>query len=528
MDSQGNKQPVHPDQTAPASAPPSGAGPTVVPPPVTTPPPPTQGVTPPAPTGLQYQPGGAPQGGPAPGAPGAAPPPPPTPPPLSSAAPTGGAERFRPSKKILAIVLVVAILILGGAGIMAFLGGMGGRVSVPTRQVELTWWGLWEDESIVEPLIAEYEAANPSINITYISQSKNDYRERLTSALARGDGPDIFRLHNTWVPMFRQSLATLPGTVMSAREFSETFYPVAVSDLTTQSGIVGIPLMYDGLALYINDDIFRTFGREAPETWGELRELARVMTVRNVSGSIEQAGIAMGSTDNVDHWQDMLALMMIQNGADPTNPVGELAEGALAFYRIFANQTWDSSLPPSTFAFAGGKSAMYIGPSWEIFEIQKANPSLSFSVVSVPQLPKTELNEPDITYATYWFEGVSETSSKKQEAWEFLRFMSTRESLEKFFRSSSQVRSFGEIYPRVDMRDLILNDPFMGRFIELAPNATSWFLASRTWDGPTGLNSQLSNVYEVAVLTGKFDVGAIRQVLGTYGIVALPTPEPER
>jgi multiple sugar transport system substrate-binding protein len=300
---------------------------------------------------------------------------------------------------------------------------------------EITWWGLWEDENLVAPLIAEYEAANPKVKINYVRQSQKDYRERLVNSLAKGQGPDIFRFHNSWVPMFAKDLDTLPSSVMTASDFAKTFYPIASSDLSGGSGIVGIPLEYDALMLYINEDIFSSAGKSTPATWDEVRTLAKELTVKDDQNVITQSGVALGRVENVDHWQEILALMMLQNGVDLTDPTGKNAEDAIKFFAIFStvDGVWDATLPTSTQAFAAGKLAMYIGPSWRSFEIAVQNPNLKFKTVPVPQLPKNSADEADITYATYWAEGVWARSSKKTVAWDFLKFLSTKESLQKLW-----------------------------------------------------------------------------------------------
>ncbi|MEK7112505.1 MAG: extracellular solute-binding protein, partial [Patescibacteria group bacterium] len=111
---------------------------------------------------------------------------------------------------IPAILILLVVVFFVGRGILSRMksGGEGAIV----------WWGLWEDESIVAPLIAEYQASHPKVNIKYQRQSPQDYRERLTNALAKGTGPDIFRFHNTWVPMFKDDLDAVPVSVMSAGE----------------------------------------------------------------------------------------------------------------------------------------------------------------------------------------------------------------------------------------------------------------------------------------------------------------------
>jgi len=391
---------------------------------------------------------------------------------------------------ILAVLLAVLLVRLLGSRTTSLSG-------------DLTWWGLWEDENIVAPLISEYEAKNPKVKIKYVKQSPRDYRERLTSAFAKGQGPDIFRFHNTWVPMFRNELDALPASVINPADFAKTFYPIVSSDLTLGTGIVGIPLGYDALALYINEDIFSKAGKTPPATWDDLRDLAKELTVKDDQGVIIQAGVALGRVENVDHWQEILALMMLQNGVDLTNPTGKKGEDALIFFTIFSSLdgVWDATLPPSTAAFAGGKLAMYFGPSWRAFEIAQANPNLKFITVPVPQLPKDSPTQSDVTYATYWAEGVWARSSKKSQAWDFLKFLSQKESLQKLYQNASKIRQFGEPYSRVEMAGILEEHPILGSIIKQASGASSWYLASRTFDGPTGINSLLSKYFEDAVNT---------------------------
>lgn len=409
--------------------------------------------------------------------------------------PKGGFANFFSSKKpILLIVAVVFFLIIGFLVIRSLFSGK-------KSSSEITWWGLWEEVAAVQPLIDEYQSKHPGVKINYVRQSQLDYRERLTSALAKGNGPDIFTFHNSWVPMFRNDLDSLPASVMNAADYSKTFYPIAASDLTSGTGIVGIPLEYDALTLFINEDIFSKAGKSPPTTWDDLRVTARELTVKDDQGIITQSGVALGRTENVDHWPEILALLMLQNGVDLSKPEGEAAEGALVFFTLFSTDdgVWDATLPPSTQAFAAGKLAMYIGPSWRAFEIEQQNPNLKFKTVPIPQLPKDNPQQPDITYATYWAQGVYSKSSGKAVAWDFLKFLTTGESLQKLYQNEIRQRSFGEPYPRPDMASLLSTHPVVGSIITQAPGAQSWYLQSRTFDGPTGINSQMANYFGDAI-----------------------------
>ncbi len=407
-------------------------------------------------------------------------------------------------------------------------------LETPFGEKTIRWWGLWEDESVILPLIAEYEEKNPNIKIKYLKQSKEDYRVRLDRSLSKGEGPDIFRIHNTWVPMFASYLDPLPSSVMSATEYSQTFYPVITRDMTLGRDLVGIPLGFDTLAMFINLDIFESFAKSPPTTWDELKETAQQLTIKDKEGNILSSGLAMGFTQNVDHWQEILALLMLQNGVKMSKPVGEDAENALKYFTYFAtvNKTWDSTLPPSTFMFANGKLAILFAPSWRAFEIDQINPKLRYKVYPVPQIPKDNPGEADVTYASYWVEGVWKQSKVKTEAWNFLKFLTSKESLQKLYENESKLRRFGEPYPRVDMASLISSDPIAGAFVSQGNKAQSWYLASRTFDGDTGINTRINKYFEDAVnsvVAGTSPSAALQtaslgvsQVLADYGLIMAP------
>jgi len=132
--------------------------------------------------------------------------------------------------QILALVgaaVLVTILIFFGLRTVLSKTGSSQTTSV-TKKETLTWWGLWEPSDVLTSVITQFQNDNPGVTITYSQQSPKDYRDRLQSAFARGQGPDIFRFHNTWVPMLSAAgvYSALPSNVMTTTEFEKTFYPV--------------------------------------------------------------------------------------------------------------------------------------------------------------------------------------------------------------------------------------------------------------------------------------------------------------
>lgn len=411
-----------------------------------------------------------------------------------------------PIKKMLPyggilIALIVVVLVIFKVILPLF----GGKTS---EAVTLNYWGLWEENGIVQGVIDEFEAKNPNIKINYIANQKNDYRTRLAGKLAKtgtdSSAPDIYRIHSSWLPMFDDYLTSVPTDVVKNIQLDTDYYDVYKKDLMKKGSFRAVPLMFDSLMLFYNKDLLDSAGKDLPKSWFGLESTAKELTVTNANGGIEIAGVAMGTTANVDHWSDIVGLMMQQNGVswtanDPSDK--EKLQSILKFYTLFLTQdrVWDESLPSSTELFANGKLVFYFAPSWRIFNIEEMNPNLNFGVAAVPQLPtlanvdldKVESGETDggLTnrhWATYWAEAVNSKSKNQKEAWKFLEFLSSTESMEKLFATESQTRSFGEIYPRKSMADSLKTNPKIKPFLEVANFAGSGYLSSRTFDD--GLN----------------------------------------
>ncbi len=400
------------------------------------------------------------------------------------------------------------------------------NVSTTTKKGELVWWGVQHDPAVFQPLIEEFEKKNPNIKIKYTKQSNSDYRERLANSLKQGTGPDIFEIHNTWPYMFKDSLSSLPSQIMSKEEFEKSFYPVIVSDVTLPNlGMVAMPLEFDALTLFINEDIFILANLDPPEVWDEVGSLAHRLSLKGAGGIVSQAGVAMGITQNVDHWQEIVGLLLIQNRVNPASPIGDRAKTALNFYKSFKEgEVWDDALPPSTVAFANSKVAMYFAPTRRAQEIVKLNPNLKFRTLRLPQLRKNLPTDPDFSYATYWVQAVSVKSQNQEIAWEFLKFLSSPESLREINSNISKLEVFPRLYPRPEMNLEFREHPVLGSVASLAYNARSWFLADQTFDGQKGINSLIGKIFE-NLLAGSINdrvLGGsaqdIKKILSSYGI----------
>lgn len=365
------------------------------------------------------------------------------------------------------------------------------------KATKLTYWGLWEEKEVLDPLIKQYQKSNPHISIDYQKMSVQEYRDRLVARSIKGMGPDIFRFHNTWLPEIKDIVTPLPEKIMTAAEFEKTFYKIHQQDLKVGNYYYGLPLMIDGLVLIYNDSLLKKAGIDAvPTNWDEITEAVTKLAVKDTTGQIITAGIALGTGTNVEHFSDIFGLMLIQNGGTLTGLEKTEAAGALESYRKFAespNDFWNENMPNSTTAFIQEKVAMIIAPSWELLTIKAINPDLDVKVAPVPSVPGGK----SVSIASYWVEGVSRYSKNQTEAWKFVKYLTEKDNMTKLYQIESQLRPFGEAYSRVDLAPLLAQNQYLGAVIKQADDYVSLPLASRTFDN--GLNDEIIKYIENAI-----------------------------
>ena len=362
--------------------------------------------------------------------------------------------------------------------------------STPSGSIELTYWGLWELENVMEPIIQKYESQNSHVKINYTQRpfAADDYEATLHTRLEQGkagESPaaDIVKINNSWLPRFEHLLAPMPENIMSSSEYSQTFYSTCTDDFTGSDGqIYAMPIGIDGLALFYNKELLSQEGvSQPPSDWDGIVEVAKRLTKRDNAGRITQAGLAVGTENNISHSADILSFLLLQNNIDVINEQNgglvvdlssQQARSALTFYKNFTqrHEVWSPDLPLDLDMFFRGNLAMFFAPSWRVFDIIEAAPHIEFDVVPPPRL---EANEP-VYYAMYWGEAVSISSPHQEEAWKFIKFLAEQETLQQLYASSSSIRAFGQPYPRVDLASEIQNSRYVGAIIEMAPDMKSW------------------------------------------------------
>ncbi|MBN1374398.1 sugar ABC transporter substrate-binding protein [Candidatus Dojkabacteria bacterium] len=380
-------------------------------------------------------------------------------------------------RKVLLILLVVLILAIIGV-VVYFLFFKNPSGDPTTEKIEIVYWGLWEPNSVMEDVIAAYEAKHQNVKIIYVQKSFSQYEASLPYRLSEEAGPDIVRIHNTWLPVLQKHLTPLPSKIMSTSEYSQNFYNTAVKSFTgSDNAIYAIPLEVDGLVLYYNKDLLAQAGFTSPPTdWDEFLEMSIKLTKRSGT-TITQAGAAIGTANNINHADEIIALLLLQNSANIIAQDGKASlsnqkvKESLSFYTGFVktHNVWNDALSNDLVMFHSGKLAMMFAPSWRVFDIINANPEINFDIAPVPQLPA---NQVPIDLGSYWGEAVSAQCDHPEIAWDFIKYLSEAEQLRSMYSNASKIRAFGEPYGRPSMASEISTAPYVDTIIEIAPYLT--------------------------------------------------------
>jgi len=380
------------------------------------------------------------------------------------------------------LILIVAILAFLGLGLGVYFF----RQKIPfiaprQKKVTLSYWGLFEPPEVVKPLIAEYQKENPHVTIDYQPQtytSFSQYKKTLYNRLKEGSGPDIARVHASWIPQFEDLISPLPADIMSSSEYGKRFLPVTSQACQVRGSTYCIPLMYDGLVLLYNKSLFSEAAvASPPETWKEFRDIAVKLTQweeNDPQKRILQAGAAIGAADNVDHAPDILGLMLVQSEVSiPTQLSSQAAQDVFTFYTNFARKdhVWDETWPDSLSAFASGKVGMIFADSWEVALLKSKKLGFSLGVAPVPQVPKLEGGLTSAGWANFWVESVFLDSGKAREAWKFLKFLSEKTSQEELANGEKRVRGLPFPSSRNDLVSTVTANSYLAPVLKYASGA---------------------------------------------------------
>ncbi|HPU04632.1 MAG TPA: extracellular solute-binding protein [Rhodoglobus sp.] len=154
--------------------------------------------------------------------------------------------------------------------------------SAPTEEASgpLTVWVMGDSGTNFETLVAD-----SGIEVDVVAIPWDAIDEKLTTAVASGNGPDILQIGLSKLATFAEAGALLPldSLIADHPDLAPDNFPAGVSGTSTavNGEIVSIPWTSDTRVLFTRTDILAENGIDAPPaTWDELRADAKILAAR--------------------------------------------------------------------------------------------------------------------------------------------------------------------------------------------------------------------------------------------------------
>ena len=394
--------------------------------------------------------------------------------------------RLKFTQRQITIIAIAAIIVIA----IGFLLVLSGQKKASTAQaVSLKVWGT-DDPTVFNNLIDYFAQYNPSAKITYTQVDPADYENELLRAFAEGTGPDVFEIGNRALPRWQPTLAELPEAYASqfgTLQMQSDFPSVVQSDFTmgataTTTGVYGLPLSIDTLAMFYNKDLFDSAGIVAPPaTWDDFETDIQKLRVLDAGGQITRAAAAIGGSEtSIPEAPDILSLLMLQNGTQMVNndlSAAKFADdpagvSAFNFYLQFANTaspyyTWNDTAGNDIQSFINGKAAIIFGYHDTLSTIQAKAPFMNIGIAAVPQPTGATIS---ISYPKYNGLVVYKGSSSIGGAWQFILTLTAYPNGEKVYTDAT-----GDppaLRPTIAADE---SDPNLSVFAKQALTARSWY-----------------------------------------------------
>ena len=408
-------------------------------------------------------------------------------------------------KKILTISLISVFFLTTGFGCK----GLSQAQVSSIKPVKLTYWTVYNDVDMLRSLASEYSTRYPHVAIEIRQVNYDEFDNLFTNALADDVGPDVVSQHVRWlrkneIRLLPAPVATKMGRLVIVNNFSKdqqlitdtnslpsatyiknSYVKTVYDDVVVGDKIYGLPLAMDTLSIFYNQDLLDRAGiAEAPKDWNSFVEDVKKMTKFSSAGDIVQSGTALGTANNINAATDILAMFMTQSGIKITmgntvtfaSSLGNAQDrnvpilNALDFYTDFAQPTkeaysWNEKKPEALDEFIRGKVGFYFGYSYDYNTIKNRAPQMNLRIMPVLQLnPENPSN-----VANYWVESVVGKSKHPNEAWDFVRFITSPENVAKY---TAKVFSPSPLRSQVATQQ---TDEYLGAFATQALFAENWY-----------------------------------------------------
>lgn len=333
-------------------------------------------------------------------------------------------------------------------------------------------WAMGAEGEALPDFVAEFEKQNPDVKIDVTPIPWDAAHNKIQTAIAGGNTPDIAMMGSTWMADFADAFATVPEEISTDGFFDGALSTTRVGDRTA-----GVPWYVDTRVLYYRTDIAEKAGwTTAPTTWEDLAQMAADM--QSKGGATWGMRLPAGNDSfQGAMWMPWSAGAELTDGDAWTLDTPEMKEG-LDYYQSFftqgiADPDVDTSPGATEAEFVAGTAPMVVeGPflRGQLDEVGGEGFSEKYTTAVLPAL------DGSVSFSGGANLVVFRGSDNAASAWKLIDWLTTPETQAAFFEATGDLPSATEAWDQPAVADDASLATF-GTQLETAkapPVTTSW------------------------------------------------------
>ncbi|RAK11777.1 carbohydrate ABC transporter substrate-binding protein (CUT1 family) [Halanaerobium saccharolyticum] len=332
--------------------------------------------------------------------------------------------------------------------------------SAAAEEVTIDFWHAMGGHNleVVNTLVEEFNGSQDQVEVkAQYTGSYNDTLTKTQSAVQTGTAPHIIQIYEIGTQMMLDSGIIMPiedlgKEVAGDNSFDWDKFLVPVSNYYTIDGkLNSMPFNSSTPILYYDRDAFEEAGLDPnrpPQTFAELKEYARKLTIKNDDGTVERYGFTLG----IVGWfvEQMVAnqdatLVNNDNGRSARATASNLnEEAAVRFVKLWKEMVdegimlnpgrgWDGANQ----AFSSGRAAMLIESTSSVAGFTENAEAAGFELGTgfLPRPAAANRGGVIIGGASLWT--IADHPEEELKAtWEFLKWLSEEEQQVYWFENT--------------------------------------------------------------------------------------------
>lgn len=390
-------------------------------------------------------------------------------------------------KKVLSVLMVISLICSVGLCASASAEKISGTVTMWSFPLSA------DDAAMFDPIVKAFNEEYPDVKIDIQHLPWNGRYEKMLTAIAGGDAPNVVYLNDFQVPLFAATNNLVPITdIYTMEELSSLYTEGSIHALSYDGVPYALPILQNSLGYFYNVDLFEEAGLDPdnpPATWEEMKDAIIKLTKKDENGEILQAG-ARYDLNRPSPITSIMNFVWQAGGniLDENNNViinsTETAD-ALNYVKNLFDEGYiqKSNITGGGFEFASGKVGIEldIEPS-EVAQVANANPELNFKVGPILE------GKQKVGYVTVGSYAMFSKAENRDATIAWIKFLTNQENTKHILSQS------GFMSPRKDVNS---SDYLSDERLAFMATQSEW----ATGTGP--MNNHYSEILDV--LTAEFN-----------------------